>query len=169
MDVIIILYVLTVHTVHSMIDMDMCALQAAKFIDDNLSLMMLQIFTLGTWRKQKCVGTPFDSTEDLLDAESLPDQSSSAKRKLLKSKSSTKRKLDDVFAITRKLTESSFPEPSLPVNIVVREVEAKPVDLQALRAGMGRLRFLLYGCQPGSVPDPKIVASMLDLVSFVVM
>lgn len=48
---------------------------------------------------------------------------------------------------------------------MVQEVETKPVDIEALRAGMVRFRFLLHGCQPGSVPDPKIVASMLDLVS----
>ena len=48
---------------------------------------------------------------------------------------------------------------------MVQEFETKPVDIEALRAGMERFRFLLHGCQPGSVPDPKIVASMLDLVS----
>ena len=40
------------------------------------------------------------------------------------------------------------------------------MNIEALRAGMVRFRFLLHGCQPGSVPDPKIVASMLDLVSW---
>ena len=48
---------------------------------------------------------------------------------------------------------------------MVQEFETKPVDTEALRAGMVRFRLLLHGCQPGSVPDPKIVASMLDLVS----
>ena len=48
---------------------------------------------------------------------------------------------------------------------MVHEFETKPVNIEALRAGMVRFRFLLHGCQPGSVPDPKIVASMLDLVS----
>ena len=124
----------------------------------------MQIFTLGTWRKQKAVGTPFDSDEDLLD-ESASDQSSSVRRKLLKAKSSSRKKIDDVFPIARKITDGSSAEPSLPIDIVVREFETKPVDIDALRAGMVRFRFLLHGCQPGSVPDPKIVASMLDLVS----
>lgn len=61
---------------------------------------------------------------------------------------------------------SSFNEPSLPIDIVVHEFETKPVDVDALRTGMVRFRFLLHGSQPGSVPDPKILASMLDLVSF---
>ena len=115
------------------------------------------------------MGTPFDSVEDLLDTDSLPDQSSTTKRKLLKSKSSSRRKLDDIFPITRRIPDSSFAEPALPVDIVVREVETKPVDVGALRAGMVRFRFLLHGCQPGSVPDPKIVASMLDLVGMVLL
>lgn len=157
---------------------NLCSLSFVRNCEGNMWLLcwgtvflfvMLQMFTLGTWRKQKPVGTPFGSAEDLLDSESLPDQSSTAKRKLLKSKSSTRRKLDDVFSMTRKMTESSFVEPSLPIDIVVHEVETKPVDLEALRAGMVRFRFLLYGCQPGSVPDPKIVASMLDLVSLCVL
>ena len=111
------------------------------------------------------MGTLFDSNEDLLDSESLPDQSSTMKRKLLKSKSSSRKKLDDVFPIARKIADSPSTEPSLPIDIVVREFETKPVDMEALRAGMVRFRFLLHGCHPGSVPDPKIVASMLDLVS----
>ena len=112
------------------------------------------------------MGTPFDSVEDLLDSESLTEQTSTTKRKLLKSKSTSRKKLEDVFPIARKIPDSSSTEPSLPVDIVVHEIETKPVDIEALRAGMARFRFLLHGCQPGSVPDPKIVASMLDLVSF---
>ena len=115
------------------------------------------------------MGTPYDSVEDLLDPSDAPpeQQSSNARRKLLKSKSSTRKKLDDVFPISRKGDGmlSSFNEPSLPIDIVVHEFETKPVDVDALRAGMVRFRFLLHGGQPGSVPDPKILASMLDLVS----
>ena len=56
------------------------------------------------------------------------------------------------------------PEAAQGIDIFVQEVEKKPVDVSALRAGMVRLRFLGNALQPGSVPDPQIVASMLDLV-----
>ena len=117
------------------------------------------------------MGTPYDSDEDLLDSseaasEQLP---STTRRKLLKSKASSRKKLEDIFPMTKKGEGllSSFNEPSLPIDIVVHEFETKPVDIDALRAGMVRFRFLLHGSQPGSVPDPKILASMLDLVSLV--
>ncbi|CAH3019143.1 unnamed protein product [Porites evermanni] len=122
-----------------------------------------KIFTLGTWRKQKTVGTPFGSVEDLLDSESTSEQTSTAKRKHLKTKSASRKKLEDIFPISRKIPDGTPSEQSLPIDIVVQEFETKPVDVEALRAGMVRFRFLLHGCQPGSVPDPKIVASMLDL------
>ena len=128
-------------------------------------VLQLQIFTLGTWRKQKTVGTPFGSVEDLLDSESTTEQTSTAKRKHLKTKSASRKKLEDIFPISRKIPDGTPSEQSLPIDIVVQEFETKPVDIEALRAGMARFRFLLHGCQPGSVPDPKIVASMLDLVS----
>ena len=120
------------------------------------------------------MGTAYDSDDDLLDASESPSdlqQMSSARRKLLKGKSLSRKKLDDIFPVkihgsAKKgdgLSES-LPESLVPVDIVVREYEAKPVDVDALRAGMVRFRFLLHGCQPGSVPDAKLVASMLDLV-----
>ena len=116
------------------------------------------------------MGTPYDSDEDLLDSSEAPSeqQSSTARRKLLKSKSSTRKKLDDIFPMAKKGDGllSSFNEPSQPIDIVVHEFETKPVDIDALRAGMVRFRFFLHASQPGSVPDPKILASMLDLVSF---
>ena len=131
---------------------------------------MLQIFTLGTWRKQKAVGTPYDSDEDLLDSSeaSFEQPSSTARRKLLKSKACSRKKLDEVFPMAKKGDGllGSVNEPSLPIGIVVHEVETKPVDIGALRGGMVRFRFFLLASQPGSVPDPKILASMLDLVSF---
>ena len=128
----------------------------------------MQIFTLGTWRKQKAVGAPYDSDEDLLDSPDTPsEQPPSSRRKLLKSKASSRKKLDEIFPITKKGDGmlSSLNEPSLPIDIVVHEFETKPVDVDALRSGMVRFRFLLHGSQPGSIPDPKILASMLDLVS----
>ena len=113
------------------------------------------------------MGTHYDSDEDLLDSsEAASEQpSSTTRRKLLKSKASSRKKLEDIFPMAKK-GEGSFNEPSLPIDIVVHEFETKPVDIDALRAGMVRFRFLLHGSQPGSVPDPKILASILDLVSF---
>lgn len=57
------------------------------------------------------------------------------------------------------------PEAAQEIDIFVQEVEKRPVDVPALRSGMVRLRFFFNALQPGSVPDPHIVASMLDLVS----
>jgi len=37
-----------------------------------------------------------------------------------------------------------------------------PVD--TVRSGMSRFSFLLETCSPGSVPDPLLVSSLLDLV-----
>ena len=114
------------------------------------------------------MGTQYDSDEDLLDTPDTPsEQRPSLKRKLLKSKTPSRKKLDDIFPITKKgdTTPSALSEPTLPIDIVVHEFETKPVDVEALRSGMVRFRFLLHGGQPGSIPDPKILASMLDLVS----
>ena len=114
------------------------------------------------------MGTQYDSDEDLLDTPDTPsEQRPSLKRKLLKSKTPSRKKLDDIFPITKKgdTTPSTLSEPTLPIDIVVHEFETKPVDVEALRSGMVRFRFLLHGGQPGSIPDPKILASMLDLVS----
>lgn len=117
------------------------------------------------------MGTPYDSDEDLLDSSEAASEQppSTTRRKLLKSKASSRKKLEDIFPMAKKGEGllSSFNEPSLPIDIVVHEFETKPVDIDALRAGMVRFRFLLHGSQPGSVPDPKILASMLDLVSLV--
>ena len=114
------------------------------------------------------MGTQYYSDEDLLDTPDTPsEQRPSLKRKLLKSKTPSRKKLDDIFPITKKgdTTPSTLSEPTLPIDIVVHEFETKPVDVEALRSGMVRFRFLLHGGQPGSIPDPKILASMLDLVS----
>lgn len=114
------------------------------------------------------MGTPYDSDEDLLDSpEASSEQQSSTARRKLKSKSHSRKKLDDVFPMAKKGDGllGSFNEPSRPIDIVVHEFETKPVDIDALRAGMVRFRFFLHASQPGSVPDPKILASMLDLVS----
>lgn len=62
-------------------------------------------------------------------------------------------------------SSSSIPENGSPtVDIVSREIERRPVDVEALRLGLIRLRFLMNASQPGAVPDPNIVAAMLDLV-----
>ena len=43
--------------------------------------------------------------------------------------------------------------------------EQKLVPKEDMRHGMLQFSFLLDLCQPGSVPDPLLVASVLDLVS----
>ena len=45
--------------------------------------------------------------------------------------------------------------------------EKKMVDKFLIKSGMLRFSFLMECCQPGSLPDPQMVAAMLDLVSHV--
>lgn len=47
--------------------------------------------------------------------------------------------------------------------VLVRERKLVPVDL--VRTGMMRFSFLLETCHPGSIPDPQLIAAVLDLVS----
>lgn len=47
--------------------------------------------------------------------------------------------------------------------VLVRERKLVPVDL--VRSGMMRFSFLLETCHPGSIPDPQLIAAVLDLVS----
>jgi hypothetical protein len=97
-------------------------------------------------------------------------QQISLKKKIFKEKS--RKRLDDVFPMkssNKKLitsSSSSLPDNGSPtIDIVVQEYERRPVDVGALRQGLIRLRFLVNASQPGAVPDPHIVAAMLDLVS----
>ena len=39
------------------------------------------------------------------------------------------------------------------------------IPVQELKVGMGRFTFLLENCMPGTVPDPSLLASILDLVN----
>ena len=41
---------------------------------------------------------------------------------------------------------------------------SRPVDLQLLRRGLSKFRFLLDCGHPGSVPDASMLAALLDLV-----
>ena len=50
------------------------------------------------------------------------------------------------------------------VEVIVRE--KKMVDKYIIKSGMLRFSFLLECCHPGTVPDPQLVAAMLQLVSF---
>lgn len=43
--------------------------------------------------------------------------------------------------------------------------ERKLISTNALSSGMQRLAFMLEICHPGSVPDPSLVAAVLDLVT----
>lgn len=83
-----------------------------------------------------------------------------SRRKAQKQKSFNRKKIEDVFPvkIPHKIREDNG------YLLVPVDVERKLVDVDGLKAGMFRLRFLVNGSQPGSIPDPKIVASMLDLV-----
>ena len=46
--------------------------------------------------------------------------------------------------------------------VCLRERHLVPVE--SIRVGMGRFSFLLETCAPGSVPDPLLIAALLDLV-----
>lgn len=47
---------------------------------------------------------------------------------------------------------------------VVMLKERRLVPIEPVREGMLRFSFLLETCTPGSVPDPQLVAAVLDLV-----
>ena len=42
--------------------------------------------------------------------------------------------------------------------------EKRMVDKFLVKSGMLRFSFLMECCHPGSLPDPQLVAAMLDLV-----
>lgn len=42
--------------------------------------------------------------------------------------------------------------------------ERRLVQLEPVYSGMLRFSFLLDTCQPGSIPDPHLMAALLDLV-----
>ena len=52
-------------------------------------------------------------------------------------------------------------------SILVRE--KKLVDKFLIKSGMLRFSFLLECCHPGSIPDPQLVAAMLELVCSVLI
>lgn len=143
-------------------------IQYVRFV---LIVLLFQIFSLGAWRKQRVIGQTYDSDDDNLD--DSPDtsmQQVSLKKKLFKERS--RKRLDEVFPMKsgKKLinsSSSSIPDNGSPtVEIVHHEYERRPVDVEALRLGLIRFRFLMNASQPGAVPDPNIVAAMLDLVSY---
>ena len=47
--------------------------------------------------------------------------------------------------------------------VYFRERHLVPID--TIQTGMSRFSFLLETCSPGSVPDPLLIAALLDLVS----
>ncbi|GAB6032279.1 hypothetical protein CHUAL_010920 [Chamberlinius hualienensis] len=51
--------------------------------------------------------------------------------------------------------------PGEPESIILKE--RRLVDVVSIQRGMQRFAFLLETCQPGSVPDPPLLAAMLDL------
>lgn len=52
---------------------------------------------------------------------------------------------------------------SLGTEVVIVK-EKKLVDRYLVKSGMLRFSFLLECCHPGTLPDPQLVAAMLDLV-----
>ena len=50
------------------------------------------------------------------------------------------------------------------VSVYFREKHLVPIE--SIQIGMSRFSFLLETCTPGSVPDPLLIAALLDLVSF---
>ena len=55
-----------------------------------------------------------------------------------------------------------------PANMLGTEViilrEKRLVNSYAVKSGMLRFNFMLDCCQPGSIPDPHLIAALLDLV-----
>ena len=48
---------------------------------------------------------------------------------------------------------------------IVCVMERHLVPVEVVRTGMGRFSFLMETCAPGTIPDPLLIAALLDLVS----
>lgn len=67
---------------------------------------------------------------------------------------------DDISEV--KQSHCDLTEDTDDVGIVMRE--KKLVDKFIIKSGMLRFSFLLECCHPGTVPDPQLVAAMIQLV-----
>lgn len=74
---------------------------------------------------------------------------------------SNRKKADEIFELrkTETVSRTSFRQQRSGV-----EYTSIPVNVQELRDGMMMFSMLLESCLPGSVPDPSIVAGILELV-----
>lgn len=112
-------------------------------------------------------GSPTDETfsveDDIPPAGSLDRRRKSLMKKFFKSSSSNRKKADEIFGVDLRKNEgislTSFRQQRFSV-----EFTSVPVNVQEIRDGMMMFSMLLESCLPGSVPDPKIVAGILELV-----
>ncbi|XP_048588212.1 protein unc-80 homolog isoform X2 [Nematostella vectensis] len=161
-------------SIHSATSFSSCKVTAdGTAVKDTLSpRSKRKNFSLSAWRRKGAIGQTYDS-DDEDDPNDPNSQAMSLKRKLFKEKS--RKRIEEVFPSAVKnsrkklcTSSSSSLQESPTIDIVVQEYQRKPVDITALREGLIRLRFLMKGTQPGAVPDPQIVAAMLDLEAPVV-
>ena len=61
-----------------------------------------------------------------------------------------------------KQSHTDLTEDSDDVGLVMRE--KRLVDKFIIKSGMLRFSFLLECCHPGTVPDPQLIAAMIQLV-----
>lgn len=109
-------------------------------------------------------GSPIEETfsgeDDVRPAGSMERRRKSLMNKFFKS---NRKKADEIFSIElRKAGGVSLTSFSQQRSCV--EYTSIPVNVQEIRDGMMMFSMVLESCLPGSVPDPNIVAGILDLV-----
>ena len=109
-------------------------------------------------------GSPIEETfsgeDEVRPAGSLERRRKSLMNKFFKS---NRKKADEIFSIELRkaggVSLTSFRQQRSCI-----EYTSIPVNVQEIRDGMMMFSMVLESCLPGSVPDPNIVAGILDLV-----
>jgi hypothetical protein len=109
-------------------------------------------------------GSPIEETfsgeDDIRPAGSMERRRKSLMNKFFKS---NRKKADEIFSIELRkaggVSLTSFRQQRSCI-----EYTSIPVNVQEIRDGMMMFSMVLESCLPGSVPDPNIVAGILDLV-----
>ena len=111
-------------------------------------------------KKGSPIEEPFSVEDDMSPVGSTERRRRSLMKKFFKS---NRKKADEIFGIELRKTGgvslTSFRQHSGGV-----EYTSIPVNVQEVRDGMMMFSMLLESCLPGSVPDPNIVAGILELV-----
>lgn len=110
-------------------------------------------------------GSPIEESHSVEDDISPVGSTDRRRRSLMRKffKTSTRKKADEIFSFeyrrTGEVSLRSFRQQRCGV-----EYTSIPVNVQEIRDGMMMFSMLLESSLPGSVPDPNIVAGILELV-----